>query len=388
LTHKDTKSTKGNEKAKNLSFTIHTSSFTILQGGDHMTAIYVREQGAKVRRRQDRLVVSKSGQVLDEFPLNQVNQVVLMGNVQLTTQAAATLLQRDVDVVFLSVYGKFRGRLAGNGSKHVHLRHRQLRLMDDETAALQVAKAIVDAKIHNQRVILLRQSQRLQSGGGQERGALATTPDYRLFRQAVANMMQMRQAAEGAATLNQLRGFEGKAAAYHFEAIRSLLDPAWGFDRRDYYPPPDPFNALLSFCYSLLLKDVQAAVQMTGLDLYLGFFHEVQYGRPSLALDLMEEWRPLVGDSLALELVNRGMLLPDQFRRTGRPNRPVELGEQGVNLVLEAYGSRLSSRMHHPLAGGAEGGQATLQRVIVLQTRRMARFLAGKETDYQPIRAK
>lgn len=352
-----------------------------------MTAVYVKEQGAIVARRGERLVVKKEGDVLEEFPLSQVEQVVVMGNVQMTTQIMATLAEREIDVVFLSSYGKYRFRTEGEGSKHVALRQRQLRVMSDGRLALPVAQTIVDAKINNQRVILQRQASRITSSGQQNRGATVWPRDRGLFDRALDGMIQMQRASVGAGDLNALRGYEGKAAVYYFAAIRSLLDQSWGFERREYHPPPDPFNALLSFAYSLLLKDVRAAVQMVGLDLYLGFFHEVSQGRPSLALDLMEEWRPLIADALALELVNRGALLPDDFVQTGQKQLPVKLSEAGVERVLQAYGSRLSGRLYHPLAGPA-GGETTVQQAVVLQVRRMARLIAGTEQSYEPMRAK
>lgn len=351
-----------------------------------MTAVYVKEQGATVARRGERLVVKKEGQVLEEFPLSQVEQVVVMGNVQLTTQIMATLVQREIDVIFLSSYGKYRFRAEGDGSKHVALRQRQLQVMSEGRLTLSVAQAIVDAKIHNQRVILQRQASRITSSGQQERGATVWPRDRGLFDRALDGMNQMQRASGQAGDLNTLRGYEGKAAAFYFAAVRSLLDKSWGFERREYHPPPDPFNALLSFAYSLLLKDVRTAVQTVGLDLYLGFFHEVSQGRPSLALDLMEEWRPLIADALVLELVNRGALLPGEFVQTGQKERPVELGEAGVQRVLQAYGSRLSTRLYHPLAG--PGGETTLQQAVVLQARRLARLIAGQETSYEPMRAK
>lgn len=347
-----------------------------------MTQIYVKEQGAMVRRSGDRLVVSKQGKILDEFPFAKVEQLILMGNVQLTTQATASLLHKQIDVVFLSSYGKFRGRLEGDTSRHTLLRHKQLRLMGNSTITLPLAQAIVDAKIHNQRVILLRQAQRLSEA----------TPANKAFRgratfdKALRGMMDMQQGARTATNHDSLRGFEGKAAAYYFDALRTFLAPAWEFKKREYYPPPDPFNALLSFAYSLLLKDIQAAVNTVGLDRYLGFFHEVAYGRPSLALDLMEEWRPIVADSLCLQLVNRGVIRPDTFQWTNNPNRPVLLGENGTEELLRAYGSRLSTKLHHPLAG--PGGQTMLQKAMVLQVRRLAHVIDGKAKAYEPMRAK
>jgi CRISPR-associated protein Cas1 len=348
-----------------------------------VTQIYVREQGATVRRSGERLVVSKDGRVLDEFPLQSVDQVVLMGNVQLTTPAAVRLLEREVDVVFLSSYGKFRGRLAGPGTKHARLRQAQLRLFGDDGVRLRVARAIVDGKIHNQRVVLLRQARRPSA---RPRGEERLVINERLFTRALEGMMAMRQAALAAADLEGLRGYEGKAAAYYFEAIRSLLDPAWKFDRRAYHPPPDPFNALLSFLYSLLLKDVMAAVNVVGFDPYLGCFHEIEDGRPSLPLDLMEEWRPLVADATALALVNRGSLSPGSFTWTGAIRRPVELGEAGSRLVLEAYGARLETKLYHPLAG--PGGETSARQAIVLQARRLARFVMGELEGYEAVKAR
>ncbi len=349
-----------------------------------MTDVYVREQGAMVRKRGERLVISKNRKVIEEFPLAQVGQVVLMGNVQITTQAMVHLVQRNTDVVFMSSFGKYRLRLEADSSGHVQLRQQQLKQKNNGALALPVANAIVDAKIHNQRVVLQRQVRRLQAGG--RRNKPVYIRDQKLFDTSLQGMLQMQQQAQRADNLDSLRGYEGKAAAFYFGALRSMLHPDWGFQRREYYPPPDPFNALLSFAYSLLLKDVRAAVQLVGLDVHMGFFHAVQSGRPSLALDLMEEWRPLIGDALCLEMVNRGSLRPDQFIQTGNSRRPIELGEAGVERVLQAYGSRLSTRLYHPLAG--PGGQTMLKQAIVLQVRRMAHLITGREKTYAGMRAK
>lgn len=356
-----------------------------------MTTVYIKEQGSIVGRHGERLVVSKGGAILEEVPIAQISEVALMGNVQLTTQAVATLLEKEVEVVFLSSHGKYRGRLAGTGSKNARLRHQQLRKLGDEAVTLNVAKAVVDGKVGNQRVLLQRQRRRNaeldpqsgpQSGpqGGPQGRSIAGPVDPQRFDRALAGMMRMRRDAINARDLNALRGYEGKAAAYYFGAIRALLDPAWRFERRAYHPPPDPFNALLSFGYSLLQKDVFAAVNRVGFDPWLGFFHELDYGRPSLALDLMEEWRPVIVDALALELVNRGQLRPGQFERTGSPSRPVQLGEPGVELVLRAYGERLETRVYHPDAG--PGGQTTVRQAILLQAYRLARVIMDKDPAY------
>lgn len=348
-----------------------------------MTQIYIKEQGATVRRSGERLVIAKEGRIIDEYPLQHVEQVVLMGNVQMTTPAAVTLMKREVEVVFLTSYGKYIGGWSGERSKKAALRVAQLRRFDDDATRLSVARVIVDGKIHNQRVVLLRQAQR---AGPRPRAESRLVLNQAVFDRALEGMMGMRRAALEARDLDGLRGYEGKAAAYYFEAIRSLLDPGWKFDRRAYHPPPDPFNALLSFLYSLLQKDVSAAAQLVGFDPYLGCFHEIDFGRPSLPLDLMEEWRPLVADATALALVNRGTLSPGSFTWTGRISRPVELGEAGVRPVLEAYGRRLETKLYHPQAG--PGGETTTRQAIQLQARRLARFVLGEATAYETVKAK
>ncbi len=304
--------------------------------------------------------------------MSQVDEVALMGNVQLSTQAAATLLAREVDVVFLSSHGTYRGRLVGTGSKHARLRYRQLLTLSDGPQTLAIARAIVDGKINNQRVLLQRQRRRNEATPAEAEGRGPVDP--RRFERALAGMMRMRQAALAAGNVETLRGYEGKAAAFYFDAVRALLEPGWQFERREYHPPPDPFNALLSFGYSLLQKDVFAAVNRVGFDPYLGFFHELEYGRPSLALDLMEEWRPVVVDALALELVNRGRLRPEQFERTGAISRPVQLGEAGMEMVLRAYGERLETVLYHADAGSG-GGQTTARHAVRLQAYRLARVV-------------
>lgn len=348
-----------------------------------MTTLYVKEQGSIVGRRGERLVISKGGAVLEEVPISHVTQLALMGNVQLTSQAVATLLAKEVEVVFLSSYGKYRGRLSGTGSKNARLRHRQLQTLNDEPSMLAIAKAIVDGKINNQRVLLQRQRRRNATVGQQGNGSGKGPADPGRFDRALAGMMRMRGAGASTTTIESVRGYEGKAAAYYFDAVRALLEPGWRFERREYYPPPDPFNALLSFGYSLLQKDVFAAVNHVGFDPYLGFFHELEYGRPSLALDLMEEWRPVIVDALALELVNRGSLRPEAFEWTGSLKRPVQLGESGMELVLRAYGDRLEGLVYHADAG--HGGQTTIRQAIVLQSYRLARVILGKDAAYVPF---
>ncbi len=351
-----------------------------------MTTIYVREQGAVIRRRGERLLISRGQEILDEFPFAKVEEVALYGNVQVTAQAMATLLEKGVRVIFLSMYGKIRG-VTSDGSSQARLRREQYRVMSDEAVNLRLAKAIVEGKIHNQRVLLQRQTRRSPVAPQHGESQPAAINASRVV-QALEGMMQMGRSALQATNIDSVRGYEGKAAAYYFMAIKNLIDPSWKFEKRAYRPPPDPFNALLSFCYSLLTKEVVSAVNIVGLDAYLGCFHEIDPGRPSLALDLMEEWRPLIADALALELVNRRVIQPDDFTWTGLKERPVELGQELIPHILQAYGQRLQITTYHPLAGGPTGGDTPLRRAIELQARLLARVLTGQEQNYEPMKAK
>lgn len=329
-----------------------------------MAVVYVREQGAVVRKAGELLRVTQKKRELFKVPLANLEQFILMGNVQLTTQAATLLMRAEVDVVFMSQYGRYKGRLLTLGSKFARLRHQQLRVCDDEERMLEIARQIVTGKITNQRVILQRRA-----------------GNNRHIRQGLKGMADMRKRTTGARDLDQLRGFEGKAAANYFDAMRSFFGREWGFERRQYYPPPDPANALLSFTYTLLLKDVEAQIQIVGLDPYLGFFHALGYNRPGLALDIMEEFRPSIADSVVLNLVRGGEITVEDFERTNKPELPVRMTKPAIERLIAAYEARLEDAIFHPLANG----QTSYRRAIQLQARLMARVIQGTERDYQPL---
>ncbi|MEZ4705660.1 MAG: CRISPR-associated endonuclease Cas1 [Caldilineaceae bacterium] len=337
-----------------------------------MTVLHVQDQGASVRRNGERIAVtvvdadSGKRQTRSETPVRELEQVAIYGNVQLTTPAAALLLEHDVDIVFLSSYGKFRGRLAPSGSKHARLRHAQLRLTGDERKALAVATRIVQAKLANQRNTLVRLS---EQPGVQAQAVLT---------RAGQGIEQMRRQCTRATTLDALRGYEGRAGASYFGAIRALLHAGWKFGGRKYHPAPDPFNALLSFGYALLLKDCSAAIQIVGLDPYLGCFHELDYGKPSLTLDLMEEFRPLAVDRPFLQMALSGAIDPNDFVYTKEPSRPVEIGDVLMPQVIEAYEQALKQTV----AYGAEERRETVRRCLELQARVFGRVAMEQRTDY------
>jgi CRISP-associated protein Cas1 len=325
-----------------------------------MTTLYVQEQGATVRKRDNQIVVTKDGQTLREAPLGKIDQVMLMGRgVQISTALLVDLIERGIPVTLTNQYGsRHYATLTAGPSRFGELRTRQMQFVNDPRRALELARAIVRAKLTNQRALLY-------------------ATHWPAAAAAVAQIDAALAGAAGAATVDALRGYEGAAAAAYFGAWRAALPPAWNFQGRAFYPPPDPVNAMLSFGYTLALHDVITAVQMTGLDPYLGTFHVVEAGRPSLALDLLEEFRPLLVDRLVLDLVSGNVLKREQFERPAERPQAIYLGEAGRALLVSRYEALLQTRVKLP------GEQTALRRVLLLQAQQVARVVRGEQPRYE-----
>lgn len=335
-----------------------------------MATVYLREQGSIVRKKDERLIVTKNDAVIAEIQMHDLDQLVVMGNIELTTPAFALLFQSHVDVVFMTVYGRVRGRIVANESKLAELRLKQLQVMSDEQKNLALAKPIVIGKLTNQRFLIARHSR------------AAARADIRAgVSAAIAGIVEMTARAQSAVSSASLRGFEGKAGAWYWTAFRMFVPPEWGFKQRVYHPSTDPINALLSLAYALLQKDVNAMVQLVGLDPYLGFFHEIHYGRPSLTLDLMEEFRPLIVDPVVLNLVNHDLLRQSDFTQARDANKPVLLSDDAVERVIKAYEDRVTTRVRYPLTGE----QVTYRRCFEFQARLMARVIQGEASGYRAM---
>ena len=324
-----------------------------------MTTLYLKEQGSVLRRVGERLVVTKERERLEDVPIIHVEQVVVMGNIQVTTPAVALLLQQEVDVVFLSSRGKFRGRLMTTGSRFAQLRHRQLRLMGDERQTLAIAQAIIWSKLVNQAYLL-------QTLGAQ---------------QAARSIQRDAQKARQASKVESLRGHEGAAGARYFAALRGLIPDAWGFQQRVYHPPTDRVNAMLSLGYTLVLKDATAAVQLVGLDPFLGFFHAINYGRPSLVLDLMEPFRPLV-DEMVVQIIHEGTIERDDFRPPRDGDAAVLLTDKACTRYFQAYERQIKRRTVSP----STGQRTSYYRCLELQARQLAQMIMGSRNTFQPLR--
>jgi len=325
-----------------------------------MTTLYVQEQGAMVRKKDNQILVTKEEKTLREIPLAQLDQVVLMGRgVQISTTLLVDLLQRGVPVTLTNQQGsRHYATLAAGPSRFGELRTAQMLFVGAPTQALDLARAVVRAKLINQRALLAATKwPAAPAAGMQIDAALASLPV--------------------ATTPDMLRGYEGTAAAAYFGAWRAALPKTWGFDGRAFYPPPDPINAMLSFGYTLALHDVLTAIQITGLDPYLGTFHVIEAGRPSLALDLLEEFRPIIVDRLVLDLIRTHALAPERFTQPRERPGAVYLDQAGRALLVDRYEALLQQRTRLPT-----GEYTTLRQVLLLQARAMARVMRGEQAQY------
>jgi CRISPR-associated protein Cas1 len=336
-----------------------------------MATLYLTEQQAVVHKDGEVLVVripedKRNGQPARkvEVPMLKIERVVVVGEVTLTMSAIHALLENQIDVCLLSYYGRFRGRLSGEWSKNAPLRIAQHRAAGDPAQALALAQQFVAGKLTNLRTGLLRANRKRDD------------PE---IERAIAQLKRAIASAETATDLDALRGVEGAGSAAYFGVFeRLILADGFAFPRRSRRPPSDPVNALLSFGYALLTADVSTAVNLVGLDPYVGFLHVAVYGRPALALDLMEEFRPLVVDSVVLRMLNNREITPDDFENELESYR---LTDAARKRFLTQYEARLQDSITHPTFDYP----VTYRRCLELQVRLLAKALTGEIPDYLPF---
>lgn len=260
--------------------------------------VYVKTQGARLVKEGRHLLVKKGEDIYHTLFTYKLKQIVLFGNIEVTHRALAQILRHSIDTVFLTQNGRYLGRIASSESRNVFLHKRQYALLDDASFALQMARAIVAGKMANMATLLLRIRRSREAGVAGKKA------------REIQDLIPM---LEKAGTIDSLRGYEGRASALYFEAFASGFIEKQGFTRRVRRPPTDPVNSVLSLLYTFLMNRVYAAVRVAGLDPYPGFLHSIDYGRYSLVLDLMEEFRTIIADTLTLSLFNLKILQKDDF---------------------------------------------------------------------------
>jgi len=268
------------------------------QEGDNIMVVYINTQGARLVKEGRHLLVKKGESTYHTLFTYKLKQIVIFGNVEITHRALAQIMRNGIDTVFLTQNGRYLGRIAAAESRNVFLHKKQYALLDDPAFSLQMARAIVAGKMANMATLLLRirRSREAEIGGRKAR--------------EIQNLLPLLEKADN---VDSVRGYEGRASALYFEAFAAGFVEKQNFSRRIRRPPTDPVNSILSLLYTFLMNRVYAAVRVAGLDPYPGFLHSIDYGRYSLVLDLMEEFRTIIADTLTLSLFNLKVLQKDDF---------------------------------------------------------------------------
>lgn len=340
---------------------------------DTALPLYVSTPGARVRKSGETLLIEvedrdggkeKGGTTRTEVPIIDVSELALLGPVSLTTPTLHELLSREIPVSWFSTGGWLMGHTVGTGRRNAAVKAEQFRAAFDAARCLALARGIVVAKVRNQRTLLRRNWR-------DDRGLDGKA-------QALERMSRIADRAGTATAMPELLGLEGEAASIYFAHLDRMLSPAapeFQFATRTRRPPTDPINALLSMSYALLTRTFLATLQAVGFDPYQGFYHQPRHGRPALALDMMEPYRPIVADSAVLQVINNGEVQADDFVRNGPA---CALKPAGRKALISAYERRLGQETTHPLFGY----QVSMRRLIEVQMRLLARHLDGELTEY------
>jgi CRISPR-associated protein Cas1 len=331
------------------------------------TVVYVDRPGSLLRSRGDRLVVEHQDKTLFRLNLRRIRQVVCIGRVGMTTAFLHRALRDGIDVVLLDEHGGQGGRLVPLDNGDATARRAQYRLADDPPAARELARAFVDGKIANMRVALLRAGRR--------------EPDPAIA--GVAETLAVtRLVLADAATYEEILGHEGAATREYFRAWRQVIGMEWEFTARQRRPPPDPVNAMLSFGYTLLVHEAVSAAAVAGLDPAVGFLHQARWGRPSLALDMMEEFRPVVVDAVVLRCLSTGIVRPEEFDT--EPAAGCRMNPRARQAFLAAYERRMLTLFTHE----PSGRRVSYRVGLGLQAKALARTILAPDHPYRPVRWK
>lgn len=344
-----------------------------------MESVYIIEPGAYIRKDGNSLKIVKDKSVVEEIPADNLKRMMLVGYVALSGGVLDYLIQNRIETVFITPTGRFRARIAIDEHRHVALRKAQYIHLSEPVAALACAKQIVRGKTENMYRFLLQRARKYNSD------------DIRI---PAARLKALIGGLHTATNLQMLRGMEGMATRTYFEAFPHLIqNKAFSFSGRNRRPPLDPVNALLSFVYMMLTNEVLSAIKAQGLDPYMGTLHEIAYGRPSLACDLVEEYRCFLGDRLVLGLINKKMIRPDDFvYRQNAPKtyadesemktrRPVEMKPGIARALISSYEQMMKRSIRYAHLDKT----ITYRWLIMNQVRRFQAYLENPDMPYKPF---
>ena len=344
----------------------------LVSSRDEQRPLYLNTSGISVGKTGELLVVKEKKKIIQQVRLREISQVNLLGAIQISTQCVQTLMNLGIPLLYFSTGGWFYGMTESVGAKNILWRIEQHKSYASEKFCLSFARSIVYSKIFNQRTLLMRNHSHPPAN-------------------VLSHLKKIATELEQAQTMHQLLGQEGYAAKLYFKEFAGMIKAdtelpnqeqgtaeyqnVFTFKGRNRRPPRDGINALLSFGYSLLVKEMTIACRGIGLDPYLGFYHQPRAGRASLALDLMEPFRPLIVDSVVIKSINNRILKPGDFTSVGNA---VNLKDLGRKKFIHCFESRMNELVTHPLYGY----RVSYRRIMEIQTRLLARLLMGELREY------
>lgn len=330
-----------------------------------MSFLYVTEPNCKVYFHDNQIIMEDSQQVTTKLPIEMLEGIVLIGNANLTTGCQRELLLRGIPVTFLAANGQYYGRLESTRHVNITRQRKQFQLGENESFTMAFARKIITAKIHNQIVILRR---------------INRTASSEQIQSIIETMLQLNRKISAADTLSQLMGYEGSCARLYFDGLSKTINRQFAFKGRNKMPPKDPFNSMLSFGYTLLMYEIYGALCNKGLHPYAGFMHQDHNNHPTLASDLMEEWRAVLIDSLVLKLLNNNVFTKEDFDYNAE-NGGVYLSKSASKQFLKEYEKKIRTQANY-IAGGA----MSFKRAIQYQVNALAKAIEEQDAEYyQPV---
>ncbi len=326
-----------------------------------MATLYLTEQGSKITRTSGRLVISKEGEVIQQIPIIKVERIVIYGRVKITIPVLELILTEDIPTAFLTIEGRLKGVLEPARSKNILLRIKQFERSRDPSFKLQFARSIVRGKISNQRRLIQRFS--------------SHHPEID-FKPYLNQLNWLKDSISYETAISGLRGLEGKATALYFSAYAKLFKDEIKFTNRTRRPPRDPVNSLLSFGYTILVNEYFSLLSASGFDPYLSFYHAIGYGRPSLAIDLVEELRHPIIDMLVLDLIGRRILRLEDFTES---QDGFYLTSEGRKAFFTNYERRMNREFIHP----RENTITTMRKVMRDQVSKLLDTVMTNK-EYEP----
>lgn len=293
-----------------------------------MTSIYVTEPGALLSKAGNKLIISKSKEApIKDFPIEKIDSIVMINSANISSQLAVELLERDITLTWISNKGKFYGRLEPTRAVNIERQITQFYLADDKEFSFEISKKWIYAKIRNSRVMLSRWARERKIDLNSEIEELKN----------IADVIKNNQVRDS----ESLMGYEGRASKIYFDGLKQIVPEEFSFTHRNKQPPKDPFNSLLSFAYTLLMYEIYTAVSLKYLHPYRGFFHKPRRGHPALVSDLMEEWRALLCDSLAVSLLSHKVIKIDDFLDPDEETGGVYLRQEASKNFIEHFEQRI-----------------------------------------------